>query len=444
MSIKTTITDLTLNTADRIVRWSAGGSLHDFLSRDEYAGAKPINHKLPANYDNYIKHGFKKNPWVFRCVTLIADAVATLPYQVIQKDSEGNVDVVNDENNPLVGILKRPNPQFSWEFFVKLLVFSILGGEGYVLPSGMPDLDDGGNIPDSSQGNARSLYLLKPSSVTPVASDFFWGIAKGYDYNPPQGATRRYLPSELLQIKMVPNPADPLYGLSPLEAAWLSTQLSNTSNTWLNSALNNGLGSGMFMVNRSGSPLSDKTQKAAKELIKRLNSGPLNAGKVFLSDQLGPEAVPGYKPVDLELLGVDVQQIRNICSALGVPPPLAGLLDDAKYANIEKATENFYRDRVLPIGSTIVEEINVFFEMRGVDGFNNARLDEISALSEDRDSVAKRNTSYAGVGGMSPNEVARRAGVDENQLDPAGELQYVPANWIPINEAGSPVDREPE
>jgi len=156
----------------------------------------------PRQYDTLAEEGYQKNIIVYRCVSLIARGVASVPWQVYKGSCRLEV-------HPLLTLLENPNPQQGLSRFMEALMsYLLLSGNAYieaVIPEREP----------------WELYLLRPDRIRVIPGKA--GIPEAFAYNL-QGRSVR-IPvdplngkSRVLHIKTF-NPLHDWYGMSPIEAA---------------------------------------------------------------------------------------------------------------------------------------------------------------------------------------------------------------------------------
>ena len=109
------------------------------------------------------------NAIVYRCVRMIAEAAASVPWLLY----EGAQEI---ETHPLLALLAAPNPQQSGaELFERWYAFLQCAGNAYL---------EGVTL----RGDVRELYTLRPDRVQIVAGSRGWPVA--YDYTVDQQTIR--------------------------------------------------------------------------------------------------------------------------------------------------------------------------------------------------------------------------------------------------------------
>ena len=113
------------------------------------------------DYATLSREGFMKNPVVHRCVRLIAETAAAVPWLLYDGGEELS-------RHPLLSLLERPNPRAAGASFLETLYGHLLiSGNAYVeLAEAGPDL--------------RELHVLRPDRVAVVCDGQGWPAALEY------------------------------------------------------------------------------------------------------------------------------------------------------------------------------------------------------------------------------------------------------------------------
>ncbi len=173
---------------------SAAGALIAFQSH-----GRPV--WTPRNYRELAKEGYAGNAIAYRCIRLIAEASASVPWLLY--DGAAEVD-----EHPLLALLARPNRgQAGADFREALAGYLLTAGNAYVEAV-------------SVDGEVRELHMLRPDRMKVVPGGDGWPEAYEYSVDgrsvrfavPPDG------PSPILHLKLF-HPLDDHYGFAPIEAA---------------------------------------------------------------------------------------------------------------------------------------------------------------------------------------------------------------------------------
>jgi HK97 family phage portal protein len=217
----------------------------------------------PRDYAKLSKESYQMNAVSYRCVRLIAEAAAAMPFLVREGDKEL-------ETHPFLDLMRKPNPfESRQELLTRLYSFLLLAGNVYVEP----------NILDKK---IRELFILRPDRMTvtpgprgyPVKYTYTAGATK-VEY-PIVGGPTSQLP--ILHIKEF-HPTDDHYGLSPVEPAAYSIDVHNQSNVFSKALLDNMARPSGALVYSGG---ESGTEALSDEQFTRLKSelgGKVSGGK---------------------------------------------------------------------------------------------------------------------------------------------------------------------
>lgn len=294
------------------------------------------------DYASLAREGFMCNAIAHRCVRLIAEAAATIPWLVYE-------GAQNMSAHPLLDLLARPNRQQAGTRFMEALY-------GHLMLSGNAFLE---RI-ESSTG-AREMHLLRPDRVSVVADSSGWPVALDYR----QGATRRRVgtgPGEAgLHMRMF-HPLDDHYGFAPLEAALTALDVHNAAGRWNKALLDNSARpSGALVYEpKEGGNLTDEQFERLKAELEEGYSGAPRAGRPLLLEGGLDWKAMALTPKDMDFMEARNGASRDIALALGVPPMLLGIPGDNTYANYQEANRAFYRLTVLPLVSRTAGELTAW------------------------------------------------------------------------------------
>lgn len=276
-----------------------------------------------------VSEGMKASVWPYRSINIIASAAQQASFIVVDDAGEPVLD------HPLTKLLRRPNPQISAKRILKLLVmWQLLAAEAYLFIS-----TEGGNL---------SLWPVNPDRIRPVGSATNDVIIKGYaERNSDTGSTKiEYEPHEIVAF-VLPDPANPITGLGPTQAAArvIDTEVEQTK---FNKAAmeNRGVLDGFISFK---SELEQDQIDAIEERIKEKYGGHINARKIGL---LGSDAT--YIRVASTPAEMDFNESRKslrdeTLAAYGVPSQLANAQEASTYDNFRVSELILWNSTVLPL-----------------------------------------------------------------------------------------------
>lgn len=327
-------------------------------------------------YAALAREGFARNPVVYRCVRMIAEAATRVPLQVVENGE-------TQTEHPVAALLSRPNAQESGrELMERLYSYLQTSGNAYVQAA----LVD---------GEVKGLFGLRPDRMRVVTGPDGWPV--GYDYTA-NGRTIRLRQEaqpvpEVLHL-MLFHPLDDHDGLSPLEAAQMSLDIHNAASRWNKSLLDNAARpSGALIYSAAaGNLTADQFERLKRELEEGFQ-GAMNAGRpMVLEGGLDWKAL-AMSPKDMDFIEAKNIAAREIALAFGVPPMLLGIPGDNTYANYAEANRSLWRQTVVPLVARLAAALEHWLLPAFGTPFRlMPDLDGIEVLSEDRASLWKRVT----------------------------------------------------
>jgi HK97 family phage portal protein len=318
------------------------------------------------------------NAVVYRCVRMIAEAAAAVPWTLY----EGDVEI---ETHPFLALLQRPNPQEDGtELFTRWYAYLQSAGNAFLQAVG-------------AGGPPRELYVLRPDRVSIVPDNKGWPIA--YDYKCGAGRSMRltrdpasgFMP--VMQGKLF-HPLDDHYGLSPMEAAGAAIDVHNAGVAWTKSLLDNSARPSGALVYKGpeGSPsLTEDQFQRLKSELETAYQGAANAGRPMVLEGGLEWRSMSYSPTDMNFSDIRNAAAREIALAFGIPTMLLGIPGDNTYANYQEANLNFWRQTVLPLVARTARALTAWL---GPNFGASLRVaydaDQVDALVKERESVWAR------------------------------------------------------
>ena len=331
----------------------------------------------PRRYDTLAEEGFRKNVIAYRCITMVAQAAAQIPWLLY--DQHGRELV----RHPLLRLRARRNAMMDGVGFREHIFAAYQSAGNAYIEAVHPN--EGAPV--------RELYALRPDRMRVVPG--VTGLPQGYEYQLGSQVTRWGADAltgagNILHIKHY-HPLDDWYGLAPLEAALLAVDQHNAAGGWNQALLNNGArpsGALVFAPKEGPAHLTEEQVQRLKEQLDAYYQGPRNAGKPMLLEGGLDWRPMSLSPQDMDWLrGRDIAA-REIALALGVPSQLIGLPDGQTYANKQEARLAFYEDTVLPLAGRVIAAFNHWLAPRfGQELRLDLDLDAISTLAQRREAV---------------------------------------------------------
>ena len=370
------------------------------------------------SYNTYAKQGYDGNTVVNSCVREIATSASAPKFLLERLTAEGGAEQINASNNEIAAILASPNAEQSQADFIELLtVYLYTTGNAYVLKE------------RNRSGRIISLQLLRSDRIT---IDIENGSVHRYEYEI-NGSTYFIPETEIAHLKL-PNAADDVYGLSPLQVCSRYVNLDISIADFTKSYFaNSGIPAGLLKLKRRIN--SQEEANSTRSKWRSSFSGNKGWGNLAVLDEdASYESIsPPLKDMDTAALTRTTE--TRICATFGVPPILLGLqsgLEVSSYSNYEQARESFISETVAPLVNKIAA-----FLYRALEVSNRERnvtvraaTEDVKAFQEDVNAISLRISKQFTDGIISLNEA--RAALGYDALD-NGELRRVPTSVLEID-----------
>ncbi len=386
--------------------------------------------------------------WVFDCVNLYADSVATADWSLRKPDGTPLVRVKSKGTPPdhevgpadLYSLLDKPNPFQLYEEVIALLVIDLLlVGNAYWLKWRTGE----------TTGKPLALYRLAPSHVKIVPDDFG---PKRYEYQPP-GAKDKLLisPADIIHYRR-PNPHSAYYGMGVIQGGGRAMDLELAITDTMASYYENKADPSLIVQAERRVP-RDIFHKIRAQLLGRA-SGSKNAGKLLLLEN-GLKAST-LSPSARDALFQELSRMSRdrIYAKFHVSPLLFGILDEASSPNkVSDLRSEFDNYTLRPFMRRLARQISAgLAELWSLEYL----IDHRSILPPE--DAIKVGESIAKIPGVKVREVRRQYrqfGIEESTGDPELDelvlnepLGNLDANGKPINPgvksgADQPLSSEP-
>jgi HK97 family phage portal protein len=330
----------------------------------------------PRDTASLTKNGFANNPIGFRCVKMIAEAVAAIPLKLVE-------DQVTYDEHPVLTLLKRPNlGQGQVDLWENLIGQLVLTGDGY-LEAAFEDAA----LP-------AELYVLRSDRVRIVPGHDGWPIA--YEYTAGSKKHRFDMTESIKPVLHIKNfhPSDDHYGMSPMQAAATALDVHSAAARWSKALLDNAArpsGAIVYKGLDGQSSLGNDQYNRLVDEIEANHQGARNAGRPMLLEGGLDWKQMGFSPSDMEFQKTKESAAREIALAFGVPPMVLGLPGDNTYSNYQEANRAFYRQTILPLATKVANSVANWLSEFGDHTLHlKPDLDRIPALASERDAEWKR------------------------------------------------------
>lgn len=322
----------------------------------------------PRNHAALTRAGYERNAIVHRCVRMVAESAASIPWRLY----EGRNEI---EAHPLLDLVERPNPAQTRVDLVEGVVTNLLlFGNAYLEAS---DID----------GAVREIHNLRADRMSVAPGPNGWPEAYEYAF----GAERvRYVlrgegVEPILHLKLN-HPLDDHYGMPPLAAAQMALDTHNAAGFWNKALLDNAARPSGALVygGGDGAQMTDAQFDRLKQELDENFSGHANAGRPLLLDGGLDWKALSLTPKDRDFIEAKAAAAREIALCFGVPPLVLGLPGDNTHANYAEANRAFWRGAVIPMLARVQKAMELWLRPAWGELRFDYDLDRIDALASER------------------------------------------------------------
>lgn len=371
----------------------------------------------PRDYENVAREAYARNIIAYRCIALVAEAAAGIPFTLYR----GTTEVAT---HPLLDLFDRPNPMedgVSWR--QALYSYDLLAGNTYT--------------EKAQAGSTIELYVHRPDRMRVVPGAAGWpeayefrikGREKRWDVDPISGA------SPILHVKHF-NPLDDWYGQPPLEAAAYDVDQHNASRKWNLSLLQNGARPSGALVYRPDEGENVLPEEEFNRLKAQLeDQGARKAGKPMLLDGGLDWVQMMLSQTDMDWLGGLDKAASYIAQAFNVPEQLVGVPGQQTYNNYKEARQALYEDAVLPLAHRYAAAFTEWLvePELGPRYYLAINEDEVPALASRKEQQYERLNSTRF---LTINEKREAIGYPPVE---GGDVIFVGASELPLSFAAEP------
>lgn len=364
-----------------------------------------------------IKGGLKGSEWAYVCIQKVAKAFGSVP---LLAGTYSGDEFTHIPDSPLQALLDQPNEKQSATHWRELTAIELL-----TTGNSVTCLTRDGN---GENAQILEMWNLNPVTVTviPSRSEHIAG------YHVKSGREEFKVSAENAVHTMLPDPENPFWGLSPLQAASRAVDIDRESAKWQKVSLQNMLvPPGVFTV--EGIVDDDQFEASRAKLRSRYQES-LNARQPLLLGGNVKWQQLSLTPQELDFLNSGKINAEKICAIYGVPLPIAGILDRATYSNITELRSVFWNDTVAPFAKFVCDSLNVSLASHFGDEW--AVMPDISKVEALLPVIKRKTEIVKELWSMGvPFNVASRLvdlGVD---IGEPGDVGFVPVGVTPADEA---------
>lgn len=375
-----------------------------------YSRSAPIFQKWDT--ETAIEQGLKASAIFYACVDRRAKSIGQVPWKAYRKQRDGSL--VAAPESPLQRLIDKPNPDFAWAEMMEYMSQHIdLAGNSYwsIIRAG-------------NNAQPVEIWPLLPQGVKIKAGrqrliDFY-----RYQYG---GITRDIQSPDMVHIKTA-NPNDFLFGLPTIQAAGRAVDVDREASMWqLNSMHNRGISDYAIIIDPDTSP---EQIERLKELHKEKQAGATNARQPFLTTR--DIKTLNQTAVEMDFTASRSKVWAEICSAMGVPQPMVGLLEDATLANIETARRIFWIDTITPLLRLMKSQLDrQLAQQFGPEWCIEYDISDIEALREDYGSKLDEAAKLFAMG-VPFNTINEKLKLGIDDIE-GGSIGYLSAGLLPTD-----------
>ncbi|WP_386692720.1 hypothetical protein O1Q79_00584 [Lonepinella sp. MS14434] len=332
-------------------------------------------------------------PAVMNAVTVISEAVASMPCYLYQLKDDGRERVFNHPIDYLLNEMPNRN-QTPYQFKYTMMRHCLLNGNAYAV------------IGWDKKGQPESLTPYPPSAVNIIR---LVGGKYIYQITDLDGNTHQYLQDEILHLRH--SSLDGFMGRSPVTICREAIGLGLAQQKHGASVMKNGLmASGLITTSEWLDEA--KAQKAIKALERY--KGAKNAGKTPVLEGSMEYKQLGMTNQDAEWLQSRTFTIGDIARIFNISPIFLQEYSNSSYSNFSEASRAFLSQTLRPWLTNFEQQLKDALMVDVADRTAPRYLIEFDTADLLRTSQNERFSSYeiaikSGV--MSPNEVRRREGL---------------------------------
>lgn len=298
------------------------------------------------NTEEAIKNGYIASHVVNACIRFRANSAASVPWIVQEKDKAGVWRRVQD--HPLENLIEHPNEQkerFGFIYSASVALDACGNALAYIT---------------LYKGTPMELILIQPDRIRPIPDKK--KFISGYQFSPKgtgiSGSVdpKNFIKPENIIHWMLPNPADPFWGIGPLQALGRIVDTEIEATKFQNSSLRNkAVKDGILSFKKH---LNRAQWELINDEFRSQIAGADNArGPIVLSEEATYQPF-SMTPAELDFTNSRKMSREDICIGFLVPPPLIGILEHSSYANSDAARITFWNDTMVPHLELLAEGFN--------------------------------------------------------------------------------------
>lgn len=279
---------------------------------------------------------YRTNPWVFGAVGLISRGIARLPIRLFQMLPDGGRIRVRGDVPGIVGrpsaaqqidyLFHTPAPRISRRRLIaKTVADLMIYGNGLWTIDRLP----GAAAPSAIWHAPWRKIVVHEGDQIPVLSYELRG----------QTGSNHFDPDSCVAFGAENNPDGPV-GISPLEPLQFTLKLNDAIQRQVSAYFANAARPSGFLKVPPGT--SERDVARVRETVRQLYANPEAAGKVLVSSAEWQGM--GQPPSQSDVVELVEKSREEILTVYNIPPPIAGILDNAIKSNVVDLRQMLNRD----------------------------------------------------------------------------------------------------
>jgi len=327
---------------------------------------------------------------VYRCITLISETIASLPFQLYQYEDNGNKFVAKDHKSYNL-FISEPNQFQTWFDFKMMLMSQALSyGNGYAYIR----RDNYGNIlsyEPLSNGECQPYYVRTGDAHFL----YYYVFGKIVEQR------------NIIHIKCIGS--DGVIGRNPIEVAREAIGAGLAQQNFTSSMYKNGLN--LQGTLETVGNLSDKALERLRVQMNKFKGGKNGSDTLLLEEGLKYNSI-SLSPIDAQFIESKKFTIEEIARFYGVPLHKIGSLDRATNNNIEHQDLEFYKNCIATWEERFEQEFNRKSLVPNEKGKFRHQFDNSSLLRTDTKARMEWINGMFSKGAISPNEIRVMEGLN--------------------------------
>ncbi|MDQ0149131.1 phage portal protein [Eubacterium multiforme] len=345
---------------------------------------------------------------VYRCCSIRSGTISKMPLQTFRKTIKGKQRIF-DNSSYLLEV--RPNRLTTPSQLKKMISIDIdLWGNAYVL----------------IKNNRESLNRLEPWRTTiSIMSD---GSLRYKYQNPIALKQETFTDEEVMHFKDWGT--DGILGKSKIQLARETLGNARAGNKLLSKYYKNGTLSKGLLIHPE--TLEDEPKANIKKAWREVNAGIENSYDIPILDS-GIE----YKDIsmsfeDAQFLNLNKFSVEEIGRFFNVPPYMLGIMDGAKFNNVQSQAMDFISNSIQPLLTDVEEEFNYkYYYTSEKNKGTYCKFNMAVAMRADDISRATFYEKMLNIGLYSINKCLSKE--DEEEIGSKGDKHYRSLNYVDVD-----------